>query len=186
MEKIILASASPRRRELMTRAGLDFEVRVADIEEKIPEGTKPYNAVKELALQKAQTVAADNPDRVIIAADTVVALNDIILGKPSDERNAVEMLNALSGKTHKVYTGVAIVGQGRTENFFEETEVEFFTLTDYEIKKYVETGEPMDKAGAYGIQGKGCMLVKKINGDYFNVVGLPIAKVYRKLSDFNV
>ncbi len=186
MAEIILASASPRRRELMEKVGLQFTVKVADICEIIPENATPDEAVMSLALQKAQAVAAENPDSVVIGADTVVALGDEILGKPRSEENAAELLKKLSGKSHTVYTGVAIIHGEKSKSFCEATEVEFYTLSDREIADYVATKEPMDKAGAYGIQGKGAVLVKRIDGDYFNVVGLPVAKLYRELRDFDV
>lgn len=184
MSRIILASASPRRRELMELAGYDFEVICADIVEAVPENVQPQEVVMSLALQKAQAVAAENEDAVVVGSDTVVALDGKILGKPHSESEACEMLRLLSGRTHKVFTGVAVVGDGKAKNFFDETDVEFDPLGEDEIKKYVATGEPMDKAGAYGIQGKGSVLVKRINGDFFNVMGLPIAKLYREMSDF--
>ena len=180
MSRIILASASPRRRELMELAGYDFEVICADIVEVVPENVQPQEVVMSLALQKAQ----ENEDAVVVGSDTVVALDGKILGKPHSESEACEMLRLLSGRTHKVFTGVAVVGDGKAKNFFDETDVEFYPLGEDEIKKYVATGEPMDKAGAYGIQGKGSVLVKRINGDFFNVMGLPIAKLYREMSDF--
>lgn len=184
MSKIILASASPRRKELMELAGYDFEVICADIVEVVPEEAMPQEVVMSLALQKAQAVAAEHKEAVVIGSDTVVALDGKILGKPHSEQEACEMLRSLSGRTHKVFTGVAIVCGGKVKNFFDETDVEFYSLGDDEIKKYVATGEPTDKAGAYGIQGKGSVLVKRINGDFFNVMGLPIAKLYREMSDF--
>lgn len=184
MSRIILASASPRRRELMELAGYDFEVICADIVEAVRENVQPQEVVMSLALQKAQAVAAENEDAVVVGSDTVVALDGKILGKPHSESEACEMLRLLSGRTHKVFTGVAVVGDGKAKSFFDETDVEFYSLGEDEIKKYVATGEPMDKAGAYGIQGKGSVLVKKINGDFFNVMGLPIAKLYREMSDF--
>lgn len=184
MPKIILASASPRRKELMELAGYDFEVICADIFEVVPEEAMPQEVVMSLALQKAQAVAAEHKEAVVIGSDTVVALDGKILGKPHSEQEACEMLRSLSGRTHKVFTGVAIVCGGKVKNFFDETDVEFYSLGDDEIKKYVATGEPTDKAGAYGIQGKGSVLVKRINGDFFSVMGLPIAKLYREMSDF--
>lgn len=184
MSKIILASASPRRKELMELAGYDFEVICADIVEAVPEKAMPQEVVMSLALQKAQAVAAEHKEAVVIGSDTVVALDGKILGKPHSEQEACEMLRSLSGRTHKVFTGVAIVCGGKVKNFFDETDVEFYSLGDDEIKKYVATGEPTDKAGAYGIQGKGSVLVKRINGDFFSVMGLPIAKLYREMSDF--
>lgn len=184
MPKIILASASLRRKELMELAGYDFEVICADIVEAVPEEAMPQEVVMSLALQKAQAVAAEHKEAVVIGSDTVVALDGKILGKPHSEQEACEMLRSLSGRTHKVFTGVAIVCGGKVKNFFDETDVEFYSLGDDEIKKYVATGEPTDKAGAYGIQGKGSVLVKRINGDFFSVMGLPIAKLYREMSDF--
>lgn len=186
MAEIILASASPRRKELLSTAGLEFTVRVADVEEVIDENTTPDEVVMSLALQKAQAVAQKDPTATVIGADTVVVLDGEILGKPENEQNAIEMLTALSGRSHTVYTGVAIINGEKIKNFCEATQVEFFPLTEDEIRSYVATGEPMDKAGAYGIQGKGCVLVRKIDGDYFNVVGLPVSRVCRELRDFDV
>ena len=183
MTDIILASASPRRSELMTLAGFRFDVICADIDEIVPEKALPQEVVMSLALQKAQAVAKDHCKSAVVGSDTVVALDGKILGKPRSEKEAAEMLRSLSGRIHKVYTGVAIVCGEKVTSFFEETEVEFYPLTDQEILDYVATGEPMDKAGAYGIQGRGAVLVKRINGDYFNVMGLPISKVYRELKD---
>ena len=183
MTDIILASASPRRSELMTLAGFRFDMICADIDEIVPEKVLPQEVVMSLALQKAQAVAKDHRKSAVVGSDTVVALDGKILGKPRSEKEAAEMLRSLSGRIHKVYTGVAIVCGEKVTSFFEETEVEFYPLTDQEILDYVATGEPMDKAGAYGIQGRGAVLVKRINGDYFNVMGLPISKVYRELKD---
>ena len=184
MAEIILASASPRRKELLATAGLDFTVKVADVDEKIEEGLTPDAVVMSLALQKAQAVALENPDSVVIGADTVVVLDGKILGKPESEKNAVEMLTALSGRSHIVYTGVALIKGDKVKNFCEATQVEFYDLTKEEIEAYVATKDCMDKAGAYGIQSRGCVLISKIDGDYFNVVGLPVSKVYRELRDF--
>lgn len=179
--KIILASGSPRRRELMTLAGFDFEVVKTDCDETLPEGISPSGAVLMLSGRKADAARAENDDAVILAADTVVAVDGGILGKPEDEADAAKMLRRLSGKTHTVYTGVCILAGENRVSFAEATDVTFFELTDEEIAAYVATGEPMDKAGAYGIQGKGSLLCEKISGDYFNIVGLPIARVAREL-----
>lgn len=179
--KIILASASPRRRELLTLAGIEYEVIPSECEEILPDEITPDSAVMELARQKAEDVFNRHSDCMIIAADTVVALGNTILGKPKDEEDAFNMLSSLSGKIHTVYTGVCIRTQQKTELFYSATDVEFYPLTEKEIKDYIATGEPMDKAGAYGIQGKGSLLVKGIHGDYFNVVGLPLAETVRKL-----
>lgn len=185
MSKLILASASPRRRELLSAAGLEFEIAAADIVEKIPDNATPQEAVMALALQKAQATAAEYPDCVVIGADTVVVNDGKILGKPKSEDDAVKMLTELSGRVHTVYTGVALVKGEKVKNFCEATDVEFYSLTESEIRDYVKTGEPMDKAGAYGIQGRGCVLVRRISGDYFNVVGLPVSKVCRELGGFD-
>ncbi len=180
--KIILASASPRRKELLTLAGLEYEVVVSQCEEILPDGITPDKAVDELARQKAEDVFSRNPDCMIIAADTVVALGNTILGKPKDEADAFNMLSSLSGRRHTVFTGVCIKTKEKTDIFHVATEVEFYPLSDKEIKDYIATKEPMDKAGAYGIQGKGFVLVKGIHGDYFNVVGLPLAETVRHIN----
>lgn len=180
--KIILASASPRRKELLTLAGIEYDVIVSQCEETLPDGITPDKAVEELARQKAEDVFSRNSDAMIIAADTVVALGNTILGKPKDEEDAFNMLSSLSGRRHTVFTGVCIRTKDKTDIFHVATEVEFYDLTEKEIRDYIATKEPMDKAGAYGIQGKGFVLVKGIHGDYFNVVGLPLAETVRHLN----
>lgn len=182
--KKILASASPRRRELLTLAGIEYEVIPSECEEALPDEITPDDAVKELAGQKAEDVFKRHSDCMIIAADTVVALGNTILGKPKDEEDAFNMLSSLSGKTHTVYTGVCLKAQNKTDIFYCATDVEFYELSEKEIRAYIATGEPMDKAGAYGIQGKGFVLVKGIRGDYFNVVGLPLAETVRHINEF--
>lgn len=182
--KIILASASPRRKELLTLAGIEYEVIVSQCEEILPDGITPDKAVEELARQKAEDVFSRNSDAMIIAADTVVALGNTILGKPKDEADAFTMLSSLSGRRHTVYTGVCIKTKDKTDIFHVATDVEFYELSEKEIKDYIATKEPMDKAGAYGIQGKGFVLVKGIHGDYFNVVGLPLAETVRHIRNF--
>lgn len=186
--RIILASASPRRRELIENLKIDFEVRTADCEEVTVPGERPEDTVKRLSLTKARCVAElEGDDAVVIGADTVVAINGKILGKPADEDEAAEMLKLLSGRTHRVYTGLAVIGGGKTVNEYVETEVKFYDLTDNQIKRYIATGEPMDKAGAYGIQKYGSLLVEEIRGDYFNVVGLPVGRLDRVLrEDFGI
>ena len=186
--RIILASASPRRRELIENLKIDFEVRTADCEEVTVPGERPENTVKRLSLTKARCVAElEGADAVVIGADTVVAIDGKILGKPADENEAAEMLKLLSGRTHRVYTGLAVIGGGKTVNEYVETEVKFYVLTDSQIKRYIATGEPMDKAGAYGIQKYGSLLVEEIRGDYFNVVGLPVGRLDRVLrEDFGI
>ena len=184
MAEIILASASPRRRELLSTAGVNFTVKVADVVERIEAGLTPDRVVMSLALQKAQAVAAENPEAVVIGADTVVILNEKILGKPKDEDDAFLMLRALSGRTHTVITGCCITDGENERRFSDSTEVTFYDLSDEEIREYIATGDPMDKAGAYGIQEKATLFVKGIKGDFFNVVGLPIAMLYRELKFF--
>lgn len=184
-EKIILASASPRRRELLTKMGLEFEVIPSKGEEIITK-TSPAEVVMELAEQKAREVAESFGDgTLLIGADTVVVKDGKILGKPKDESDAVSMLSMLSGTVHQVYTGVCLIRKrnGKTEvhTFYESTDVEFYPMSEKEIAEYVATGEPMDKAGAYGIQGKCAVYIKGIRGDYNNVVGLPIARLYHEI-----
>ncbi len=169
----------------MREAGYDARIIPADIDESALPGEGPFELVERLARAKAETVATGHaePREAVVAADTIVALDGALLGKPSDEADASRMLHALSGTTHQVATGVCIVRDGGTESFVDITDVTFYELSDAEIEAYIATGEPMDKAGAYGIQGQyGRMLVEKIDGDFYNVVGLPIAKVVRALS----
>ncbi len=183
--KIILASASPRRKELMALAGIPFEARPVDADETILCCTPPEGAVMMLATRKAQLAAEHFPDDLIIGADTIVAVGKHIYGKPDTSEEAFEMLSAFSGKTHQVFTGVCIYTKsGHRNAFCTRTDVTFFPLSEEEIRAYIATGEPMDKAGAYGIQGKGALLVEKIDGDYYNVVGLPISRLVRELKSF--
>ncbi|MBQ7875605.1 MAG: septum formation inhibitor Maf [Oscillospiraceae bacterium] len=177
----ILASGSPRRKELLSLIIPEYEVLVSGCEEFVPEGTSAEKVPAILAEQKALAVAKLRPDDTVIGSDTVVVLNGEIFGKPKDEAHAHAMLKALSGKKHFVYTGVAVAENGKVRSFVQKTEVEFYELSDETIDKYISTGEPMDKAGAYGIQGKGSVLVKGIVGDYFNVMGLPVAETARFL-----
>ena len=181
---MILASQSPRRIELMREAGFDARVIPANIDETALPDESPFDLVERLARAKAAAVAKEHAEEgePVVAADTIVALAGELLGKPADEADARRMLHALSGKTHQVATGVCIVRDESVESFVDIT-VTFYELSHDEIDAYVATGEPMDKAGAYGIQGQyGRMLVEKIDGDFYNVVGLPIAKVVRALS----
>ncbi|HEY9576733.1 MAG TPA: Maf family protein [Pseudobacillus sp.] len=181
MTQLILASGSPRRKELLEQIGLTFTVEVSHADETISPGMSPEKAVMHLASVKAAAVAKNHKDSFIIGADTVVTLDGEILGKPKDRQEAKKMLQRLSGRTHAVCTGVA-VRHGENEClFYEKTNVTFWELTEEEINGYLDTGEPFDKAGAYGIQGAGAILVKKIDGDYFSVVGLPISSLYRQL-----
>lgn len=181
MKKIILASASPRRRELLATAGIDFEIRTADVDESVPNGTEPVHAAEMTAEKKALAASRADADEIVIGADTIVVAGNRILGKPRDKNDAAAMLTMLSGADHKVITGVCLICGEEKRSFAQISKVKFYDLTAEEIKKYVETGEPMDKAGAYGIQGRGCTLVEKIEGDYFNIVGLPVARVCREI-----
>lgn len=178
---LILASGSPRRRELLSLITDEFEILVSGCDEFVPEGTPAEKVPAILAEQKALAVAKLRPEDTVIGSDTVVVLNNEIFGKPKDKAHAHAMLKALSGKRHFVYTGVAVAEKGEVRSFVQKTEVEFYELSDETIEKYITTGEPMDKAGAYGIQGKGSVLVKGIVGDYFNVMGLPVAETSRFL-----
>lgn len=181
---LYLASASPRRRDLLKLAGFHFSVDPAEIDEHI-EQEDPACLVQSLALKKARAVAVRHPNDIVLAADTAVSLDHHILGKPADEAQAKKMLHMLSNRIHHVYTGYCIVQQGRCELGVCCTAVEFYPLSDSDIQSYIATGEPFDKAGAYGIQGLGSLLVRKIDGDFYNVVGLPIAPISRLLRSFN-
>ena len=185
MKNIILASGSPRRKELLSLAGISFTVKTADADETVSVNLSPEETVLTLSKRKALAVAELEKDSVVIGADTVVAFDGKILGKPKTPYDAFKMLSSLSGRSHNVFTGVCIVDGEKEISFYEKTEVTFYDLTDDEINAYIATGDCFDKAGAYGIQSKGCTLVKKINGDYFNVVGLPIAETVKKLKELN-
>lgn len=180
---LILASQSPRRRELLGQMGFSFTVRPAKGEELPHPELTPAQLVEELARQKALEVSAEaEADDVVVAADTVVAIDGKVLGKPHDKVHAAQMLSALSGREHTVYTGVAVKRGETLLVEHEATQVRFRPLTEREIDLYIQTGEPMDKAGSYGIQGYGALLVEGIRGDYFNVVGLPICRLGRMLA----
>lgn len=186
--EIILASGSPRRRELLERMGVrEFTVISPDADESLEEGLPPAEQVERLSRRKAEAVAAQaGADALIIAADTVVALDGAILGKPADEEEAFRMLSALSGVRHQVYTGVTVTRNGKTLTRHEVTSVDFRALEAEEVELYIATGECMDKAGAYGIQGYGALLIEGINGDYYNVMGLPVVCLARMLKEFGV
>ena len=205
-KRIILGSASPRRRELLEQIGISFEVRVSDKEE-VYHSLIPEEIVKELALSKAENVADDLRekqeqvkqisfdkknnvllDTIVIGADTIVVSDGSILGKPKDEADAVRMIRSLQGRSHKVYTGVAILDyddEGKRKSAVHAVETEVFVnpMSDEEIREYAATGEPLDKAGAYGIQGRFAAYIERIDGDYYNVVGLPVSYVYRQLKE---
>lgn len=190
MVRFVLASGSPRRKELLEQLGLEFEISSAHGEERITK-TQPSDIVEELSQQKANEVADrftqmyKNDTCVILGADTIVAFENEIMGKPHDTEDAVRMLTQLAGNTHQVYTGVTLVilkeGNTKTVTFHEKTDVHMYPMTEAQIKSYVETGEPMDKAGAYAIQGKCAAYIKGINGEYNNVVGLPVARLMQEL-----
>ena len=180
---VILASASPRRQELLRMICSEFSVIPANIEETVEENLSIYDYPEYLAVKKAGHIHKSHYDDVVIGSDTGVFIDDVMLGKPENHEDAVNMLRKLSGRTHKVITGCAICYKDKTVSFSQITEVEFYSLSDREIEEYVSTGEPMDKAGAYGIQGKGATLVKGIKGDFYNVIGLPVALLKRKLAE---
>jgi len=176
--KVILASASPRRKEILGKTGIDFEVQVSDCDENIDE-KQPDKLVMKLSELKARDVASKNPDAIIIGSDTVVAHKGHIMGKPADRAEAISMIKSFAGDIHQVYTGVTIIiPNEKTYTYNVCTDVHVLQMTDEEIERYVDTGEPMDKAGAYAIQGLFAPFISKIDGDYYNVVGLPISSVY--------
>lgn len=186
---IILASQSPRRRELLAQMGLtDFQIIPAVGEEIVDPTLAPPALAESLALHKAREVARNHagPGDLVIGADTIVVLDGKVLGKPHDAAHAREMLTALSGQWHHVYTGVAVLRDGEELVAHEDTEVHFCPLTQAEILRYIETGEPMDKAGAYGIQGQGALFIDRIQGDYCNVVGLPLYRLGKLLGQLGI
>ncbi len=185
---LYLASQSPRRKKLLKQINLEFKTFSVDINEDFLENELPVEAVKRLASEKMQAAGKLAPKAVIITADTIVVLDNEILGKPKNEEDAFFLLKKLSGKTHTVYTGFSIKNTftGKTITDYETTQVKFRVLLDYEIKEYIKTGSPMDKAGAYGIQDDfGAVFVEKIDGCYYNVVGLPLSKIYKYLLEFS-
>ena len=175
--RIILASASPRRRELLTLVGIQHSVRPADVDESLFPNEQPHAHAERLARAKAQTLAIQEPDALIIAADTIVVIDDEILGKPANELAARQTLAKLSGRTHTVVTAIACAYAGQVVAGVEEVAVTFRSLSEIEIAEYVATGEPMDKAGSYGIQGYGATIVRRIDGDYFAVMGLSLVRL---------
>ena len=185
---IILASQSPRRKELLELAEIKHRVIVSELEELLDEDLDVAGQVQDLAIQKACKVAELYPQETIIGADTIVVLDGKILGKPKDEEDAFNMLKALSGRKHQVMTGVSIINKEKEllTSFVNITDVEFYFVTDEWILNYIKSGEPMDKAGSYGIQGKGFELVKSISGDYYSVMGLPIAQLKRTLTHLDL
>lgn len=180
---LILASASPRRKELLELITPEFTVLVPQVEESLPPDTAPDRGVELLARRKAHAVLAEHPGATVVGADTLVVLDGTALGKPRDEAQAADMLRRLSGRRHTVYTGVAVARAGGTDSFVEGAQVEFLPLSEERIARYVATGEPMDKAGAYGIQGKGALLIRGITGDFYTVMGLPVSRLAEKLGE---
>ena len=188
MAKIVLCSGSPRRQELLRRIGIrDFDIRVPRVEEAYPAGLTPRQTVEYISREKAEAAQRlCGPEEIFITADTMVFLDDTRLGKPRDEADALRMLTALQGRRHTVCTGVTVGQGGRLLTESEATEVLFRSATEAELRCYIRTGEPMDKAGAYGIQEKGALLVESISGDFFNVMGLPVLRLSRMLGQFGV
>lgn len=184
MKKLILASGSPRRKELLALIGLEFEVIASDADESISCTLHPQEFVRTLAIRKAEAIAADHPHQVVLGADTIVEIDGMILGKPKERAQAEQMLRLLSGRIHRVYTGVALLHEGKQESFTCCTKVKFIDIDDELLEQYLDSGEAMDKAGAYGIQGRGAVLVEHLEGDYFNVMGLPVSNVYARLRKY--
>ena len=179
--KLILASASPSRKMLLERAEINFEVRVSGVDETVPAEFTPAQTVECLAERKGEAVFELCPDCAVISADSIVSIDNMILGKPVNDEDAKATLRRLSGRTHQLYTGVCLLAAGKKEVFHSVTDVTFYDLTDEEIAEYVAMGESRGRAGSYGIEGKGVTLVKSICGDYSNIVGLPVAETLRRL-----
>jgi len=184
--RVIIASASPRRRELLSLVGIPHVVEPADIDESYRDGEEAPQHAERLAREKAATVAARHPDAVVIAADTIVLIDGLVLGKPSDDADAERMLAMLGGQTHVVLTAVAVAYRGELRSGVESVRVTFRPLTRKRIRAYIATGEPMDKAGSYGIQGYGATLVERIDGDYFAVMGLALARMVDLLAELGL
>ena len=186
MARIVLASGSPRRQELLGRIGIrDFTVRVPQVEEWYPQGLTPPEIVSYISREKSQAVPSED-DEIVITADTMVFLDDQRLGKPQDEADALRMLTALQGRRHTVCTGVTVRQGDRVLTESEATGVIFRPAEESELRAYIATGEPMDKAGSYGVQGKGALLVERLEGDFFNVMGLPVLRLSRMLAQFGI
>lgn len=183
---VILASQSPRRRELLTLIGIPHTVLPADLDERYRPGEQPAPHAERLAREKAAVVAGREPDALVIGSDTIVVVDGDVLGKPRDGAHAMEMLTRLSGRTHVVMTAVAVQWRGEIRSSVESVKVTFHDLSRADIAAYIATGEPMDKAGAYGIQGYGATIVARVNGDYFAVMGLPLQRLVRLLAELGV
>lgn len=177
----ILASQSPRRRELLSMLGLTFEIITADIDETMDSTLSVEDAVAQVCRRKAEAVGKDHPDRLIVSADTIVVVEDTILGKPHSEEEAFRMLKSLSGRSHTVMTAFCLYKNGKAQTHVEKTNLRFKPLSDEEIMAYIATGSPMDKAGAYGIQDGAAVFVESLEGDYYNVVGLPLCSLVKYL-----
>jgi septum formation protein len=184
--RVVLASSSPRRRELLTLIGIPHTVLPADIDESVLPGEDPPAHAERLAREKASVIVEREPDAIVIGADTIVVIDDDILGKPRDEADAAIMLRRLSGRGHVVFTAVAVARAGHVASAVEAVDVKFRELSDDEIRRYIATREPMDKAGAYGIQGYGATIVERIDGDYFAVMGLALGRMVRLMASLGV
>ena len=184
--RVLLASASPRRRELLDLVGIAHDVQPADIDETYRDGEEAAGHAERLAREKGEAIAARNPDAIVISADTIVVIDGLVLGKPRDEADAARMLSMLGGQTHVVLTAVAVTYRGHMRSGVESVRVTFRALDSERIGAYIATAEPMDKAGAYGIQGFGATLVERIDGDYFAVMGLPLARMVDLLQEIGV
>ena len=184
MTRLVLASKSPRRKELLSLINVPFEIIVSEIEEHIDLNNDLVKEIEKLSFQKASAVFQNNKDAVVIGSDTIVKIGNTPLGKPHSIDDAKEMLRMLSGKTHEVVTGVTILKENVRDTFSSVAKVTFFELSEEEIEEYVNSGEPMDKAGSYAIQGLGAKFIKSIEGDYYSIVGLPIAELYHRLVQY--
>lgn len=184
--KIILASGSPRRRELLSSLGLEFEIYKPEVDESRLNNERPEDLCRRLSRIKARAASQKFHDSIIIAADTIVVIDGLILGKPSDRQNAFDMLKTLQNREHEVLTGLTVCSDAKIISHVEHTRVKFRQLSDSQIKNYIASGECDDKAGAYAVQGKGALLVESLRGDYFNVVGLPVCALGKILAEFGV
>ena len=184
MNKVILASKSPRRKQLLSLLNIYFETIPAEIEEKIDLNNNLVKEIEKLSYQKAMHVYEKHQDALVIGSDTIVKIDNVVLGKPKTYDEAIKMLKSLSNKTHEVVTGVSIINKGNAETFSSIAKVTFYELSDKEIEDYVKTNEPMDKAGAYAIQGIGAKFIKSIDGDFYTIMGLPIGELYHRLQKY--
>ena len=184
MNKVILASQSPRRKELLSLLNIEFEAIPADIDEEINLDNDLVSEIEKLSYQKANHIFSAHKDSLVIGSDTIVKINNQVLGKPKNYDDASKMLHMLSNNTHEVVTGVTILVDDKVETFSEIAKVTFYPLTDEEIDEYIKTNEPMDKAGAYAIQGIGAKFIKSIDGDYYTIMGLPIGQLYHRLKKY--